>query len=99
MVVGWPGIGEMAELFILATLLQEALEHSITEKEERLKSLTSQLTKLEAVRTDEQVTSLPCPLYHCSRPRIELMAFPTYSCWPSSHAVHKRSHHFLAGQA
>ncbi|CAK0784296.1 hypothetical protein CVIRNUC_007500 [Coccomyxa viridis] len=33
---------------------QEALEHSITGREESLQNLTSQLTKLEATRADEQ---------------------------------------------
>ena len=35
-------------------LLQESLQHSITKKEDSLQNLTSQLTKHEATRADEQ---------------------------------------------
>ena len=53
-VLSWPGTIDMSQLLIPTTLLQEALEHSITGKEEGLRNLTCQLTKLEAARTDEQ---------------------------------------------
>ena len=65
MVLSWPGTGEMSELFIPPTLLQEALEHSIAKKEESLQNLTNQLTKLEAMRADEQATLLLLLLYRC----------------------------------
>ena len=53
----------MRPLFIPTTLLQEALEHSITGREESLQNLTSQLTKLEATRGNEQAMLLLLLLY------------------------------------
>ena len=52
--LSWPGISDVSQLLISTTLLQEALEHSITGKEEGLQNLTCQLTKLKAARADEQ---------------------------------------------
>ena len=62
-VLSWPGTSDMRPLFIPTTLLQEALEHSITGREESLQNLTSQLTKLEATRADEQAMLLLLLLY------------------------------------
>ena len=62
-VLRWPGSSNMRHLFILTTLLQEALQHSITRKEEGLQNLRSQLTKLEAARADEQAMLLLLLLY------------------------------------
>ena len=85
-VLSWPGSSDMRHLFIPTTLLQEALEHSITGKEKGLQDLTSQLTKLEDTRADEQVTLLLLLLYqhphhecahgHSNRLLLAFIAWP-----------------------